>query len=127
MPAPRPPPTRKNEIVSAWISVLIVGGSYAVLLPMAVYVAPLAVPALAIPALRAKALNPKSSLMGYLIWGGLSAWAIAYVLDLIDPNGSVGKMLAGMAVSASLPLVISHWAAFRRLRRGAMASSASSE
>jgi hypothetical protein len=115
-PAPRPPPTQKGEVVSALVSMLIVGGSYAVLLPMAVYSAPLALPALAIPALRAKALNPKSSLMGYLIWVGLSAWAIAYVLDRIDWNGSVGTMLACMAVSASLPVVVAHWSAFRRLR-----------
>jgi hypothetical protein len=115
-PTPQLPTTRKSEIASACISVLIVGGSYAVLLPMAVYFAPLAMPALAIAALRSKALNPKSSLMGYLIWVGLSAWAITYVLDRIDSNGSVGTMLACMAFCASLPVVVSHWSAFRGLR-----------
>ncbi len=98
------------------MSLLIVGGSYAVLLPLAVYVAPLAAPALVIPALRAKALNPKSHLLNYLIWVGLSAWAIVSFLERIDWNGSVWTMLGAMAFTASLPVVVSHWAAFRRLR-----------
>ncbi len=115
-PAPRPPPTQKSEVTSAWISVLIVGGSFAVLLPIAYYFAPLAAPALVIPALRAKALNPSSRLINYLIWDGLSAWALFFVLDRMEWNGNVWKLMTIMAVLATLPLVVMHWAAFRRLR-----------
>ncbi len=115
-PEPRRPPSRKSAARAAWMSLLIVGGSYAVLLPLAVYVAPLAAPALVIPALRAKALNPRSHLLNYLIWVGLSAWAIVSFLEWIDWNGSVWTLLAAMAVLANLPLVVMHWAAFRRLR-----------
>jgi hypothetical protein len=118
-PAPRPPPTRKSEVTSVWMSVLLVGGSFAVLLPLDVYLPPLVVPTLAIPAFRAKALNPKSSLLGYLIWIGFCVWAVLNVPGLLDGNASVWVPLACMAILANVPLVFAHWAAFRRLRQSA--------
>jgi hypothetical protein len=54
--------------------------------------------------------------MNYLIWDGLSAWALFFALDRMEWNGSVWTLLAFMAVWASLPLIVMHWAAFRRLR-----------
>jgi hypothetical protein len=115
-PAPRPPPTRKSEVRSAWMSVLIIGGSFAVLLPCSVYFAPLAAPALLIPALRAKALNPTSRLLNYLLWVGFCGWASFAVGEKLVPDVTVGPFLAFVGGLASLPVVFTHWSAFRALR-----------
>jgi len=99
------------------MSVFLVGGSFAVLLPMAVYFPPLAV-ALVIPAFRAKALNPTGRLLNSLIWIGFSAWAVIAILMRLDWNGSMGDIgwvLAVMAALASLPVVLAHWNRFRQL------------
>ncbi len=128
-PEPRPPPTRKSEVAAAWISALLVGGSLAVILPTlpySLYIPPIGLLPFVIPALRAKALNPKSSLLGYLIWIGFSVWAVVNIPwpegerpsggERLNHDGWMWLAVACIEVLASLPLVFMHWAAFRRLQ-----------